>query len=294
MQETDCAAKLARRLVAIGLNALPSNPSLRRPELPESLFGRNRWAWSRYQERLIEPDIVAAWSAPNIQIVLGDPWGLAVVDCDGEDAEALWLRMLEDGDNEHAPTWKVRTGGGGLHTYFRTGDYSPPKETILWKGADKHSQIEILGTGALAIAPPSTHYRTNKPYAWVDRCSPDDIAIPSLMPTWLTERCQLIGEQKKLRRPAPSATSTKDSDGYVALAVSWGLKLAGGASAKGWIPCYRAGRDEGRPSAAISTRSGNYSECGSAAVLSIWDLGVLLGVGPTWQSVKDTYHNRIQ
>ena len=80
------------------------------------------------------------------------------------------------------PTALVKTGGNGLHFYFRTNsDLKFPTKARIF-GADSKYAVDIRGEGGFVVAPPSVHPKTKKPYEWV--LGLDHLSDP---PKWLKE-----------------------------------------------------------------------------------------------------------
>jgi hypothetical protein len=73
----------------------------------------------------------------------------------------------------------------------------------------------------------------------------------------------------------------------VALAVSWGLRLAGPGNAGSlWTPCYAANREDRHPSAQLNRDTGWYRDFATGHTCGFFDLGVLLGKFSTWKDCK--------
>lgn len=126
-----------------------------------------------------------------LAIRAGAPSGIVVLDVDprsGGDAADLIRRY------QLPPSAWVRTGSGGWHLYYRhPGGYLPCSQSRLAPGVD------VRGDGGYAVAPPSVHPRTGRPYAWVSREPVQE------MPPALVRACQ--------PPPAPPvATGTRPAD----------------------------------------------------------------------------------
>jgi hypothetical protein len=106
----------------------------------------------------------------NVGIVTGPVSGIMVLDIDGEEG----LKSLKDAGYpfESFPiTPTVKTGGGGLHLYFRYPEGDPIKTQagILHK-------VDIRAQGGFVVAPPSMH-KSGKRYAWMEGRSLEDVEI---------------------------------------------------------------------------------------------------------------------
>jgi hypothetical protein len=88
--------------------------------------------------------------------------------------------MLDELEGQHGPlpvTWVAKTGGGGLHYYFRS-----PQE-IRNSVAQLGPGLDIRGTGGYVVAPPSRHISSDF-YAWVSGQAPGEVPL-AIMPEWL-------------------------------------------------------------------------------------------------------------
>ena len=132
--------------------------------------------WSRYPEL-------------NLGVVI--PPGVMVLDFDPRHGGELVEFEAEHG--ELPPSWRVQTGSGGWHCYFRLPDgvnvrgekYNPqmPNNGTTFTGVD------ILTTGSYAVAPPSRHV-SGRSYAWDVDHHPADVEIAAA-PDWLIEKLAL-------------------------------------------------------------------------------------------------------
>lgn len=298
-------AKLYRRK---GWNPLPSRPDDKRP------FVR----WSEYVEREYPAGDSEKFATANIQLVTGRRWGLIAIDLDGPEAIERWSQSYP-----RCPrTWVVHSGGSGRHLWFTVPSHIAPLPSgRLWgiwepdsnggKGAwRKHVAIELIGDRKLLMAPPSIHPETVRKYRFLAGSSPRDLAWPAPAPGWLLSLPIL-----KAPRPAPAPRPARDRGPVapvagrydrddviaaiidpVALAESWGLRVAGGPNVAGWCPCHAIDRDDRNPSASIHSDTGIYWEPGEPRAISLFDLAVRLGIYSDWrEAVADLgalYHCR--
>jgi hypothetical protein len=188
-----------------GWNPLPSRADAKRPDLP---------SYAAYWTSPIGPEVLDRWSAPNIQLMCGVHWGLAVVDLDGPEAADAWQAMTL---YRSCPlTWTVRTGGGGLHFWVPTAPVVP-----------------CVPTGGRTF------------------------------------------DRKAVLRAIPDKLS---------LVRSWGLRVRGWVpNVSGWLPCHALGRVDYKVSAGFNLVSGYYAEPPQFR-LSLFEIGVQLGVFPDWQA----------
>ena len=286
----------ARHFFNLGYNPLPSRSDRKSPML--SGFARYRDG-ERIPRQWIEKDPISGldrWWGPNLQLCLGVSWKLMVVDLDGAASQVQWKTWTMR--NKCQPTWTARTGGGGIHMYFKIPhECESLTSRILWKVEScSHSLIEILGDKRLVIAPPSIHVDSGLPYLWVPGRSPMEIERPPECPEW-------VRELTTIPEPALSPTlqhlpdkrvvlasvmgmnysgygtvlDRLSSDRKITLARGWGLRFARSSpNSSGWISCHAIGREDIHPSASYHPESGVYWEHGRNSI-SFAALAVELG-----------------
>ena len=113
------------------------------------------------------------WPTANIGVPTGKSSGLLVLDVDPRDGGPQSLMALEHRNGPLPSTARSRTGGGGVHVFFR---YPPEKEvrnSAGWLGPG----LDVRGEGGYVVVPPS---RTQGTYEWIDRSRPVEAA-------WLIE-----------------------------------------------------------------------------------------------------------
>ncbi|MEV2236681.1 bifunctional DNA primase/polymerase [Micromonospora sp. NPDC049891] len=139
-------------------------------------------------------------TVPNgtLAIRTGAPSGIVVLDVDlgnGGDVADLIRRW------NIPPTAWVRTGSGGYHVHVaHPGGYLPCSQSRIGQGVD------VRGDGGYAVAPPSVHPRTGRPYVWVER------GPLAEMPPALVEACQ---PPPAVVLPAGGATPSTTSSGDI-------------------------------------------------------------------------------
>lgn len=99
----------------------------------------------------------------NFGIRTGKISKVVVMDIDRKSGGFRTLRELKEEGLYLAGVPKVRTGGGGVHYYFRLPDCVEIRNSAgkLGKG------IDIRGEGGQVVAPPSVHPDTKKEYRWL-------------------------------------------------------------------------------------------------------------------------------
>ena len=139
------------------------------------------------------------WPAANVGIATGVASGLAVIDLDGEEAEAS-LRRLETLGFQLSPTLTAATGRG-RHLYFMCNRKLPNKTRGLPGVEEELPGIDLRAEGGYVVAPPSIH-ANGATYRWAD---PE--ADLALLPSWIKAR-----ERRVIAVP-PNRAPTFTGDG---------------------------------------------------------------------------------
>ncbi len=293
------ATAAARYFASIGWNPLPSCSTRKGPAVKD-------YAKYRDGER-IPAEWLVNWRWTNLQICLGVPWGLAVIDLDGCGI-CEWRRWGRRHDI--AKTWTVRTGGGGMHLYWRLPPGLQPCPTRqLWgvpRGDkyQKHQFIELLADKAMVIAPPSRHVDTGRTYCFLPGRGPRELKRPAEIPHFLLSMPGLPSLTPPKRwYPAPHVPSrlrTRKNGLTQALiareqvmaalspqrildiAAGWGLRFTGRMTAGKWAECHAIGREDQHASASVDVTTGVYSEPFQRS-LSFFDIAVELGQVRDWR-----------
>jgi Bifunctional DNA primase/polymerase, N-terminal/Primase C terminal 1 (PriCT-1) len=126
-----------------------------------------------------DPEQVSYWwrNRPdaNIGLVTGT---IIVIDVDPRHGGD---RALAEIESKHSPlpsTWRVTTGGGGEHIYFRA---APGHAPIRNSAGRLGPGIDVRGAGGYVLAPPSRHVSGER-YCW--RCDPRQAPLCRL-PPWI-------------------------------------------------------------------------------------------------------------
>lgn len=139
-----------------------------------------------------------AWPDAGIGGAVGETCGLWVLDVDGPEGLAS-LRQLEREHGALPPTRTVRTGGGGLHLWFRM----PASGRPVGNRARVKPGIDVRGTGGYVVLPPSPH-PSGQPYRL------EDDTAPAEAPLWLID---LVVSKAKRERPAERVVSVSPGAG---------------------------------------------------------------------------------
>lgn len=163
------AAALA--YAAGGWSVIPVEPRGKRP-----LVG-----WVEYQQRIADPDEIAAWFVrwpdANVGIVTGRVSQLVVIDVDARYGGLDSLAGLERAHGPLPATVEAATGGGGRHLYF------VHPGTLLRNRVGVRPGIDLRGDGGCVVAPPSVH-PSGRRYTWGNGRAPDE-TDPAPLPAWL-------------------------------------------------------------------------------------------------------------
>jgi hypothetical protein len=140
--------------------------------------------------------VAAQWARwPDANIALPTGTHFTVLDSDPKYGGDETLRGLE---TEHGPlptTWRVLTGGGGLHVFFQPVPGLRNSTALLGPGLD------IRGEGGYVVAAGSTHV-SGREYVWEIGYGPDDVPLAP-MPAWMRER---------LTKPRGTGNATDDDE----------------------------------------------------------------------------------
>lgn len=273
-----------------GLNPLPSDPARKKPLV----------RFSHLWESRVDMSVFNRFATSNLQVMTGRFWRLLAIDLDGIAAREWFGRRFPD-----VRTWKIRSGGDGLHLWFRlpADTAKPLPRAVLWRGDGPHSAVERLCDRSLVIAPPSIHPRTGSRYKFIDKYnSPATLPFPAECPPWIL-RLEPIRDESaapiansgpRIRREGSARADDvlRSIPDKRSLAASWGLRLAGSApNHAGWIPCRAIGREDRHPSASFSPATGCYWEPGQRPI-GLFTLGVRLGIYADFASAVNDLHLR--
>jgi Bifunctional DNA primase/polymerase, N-terminal len=150
-----------------GVPVFPCQPGAKRPltrnghwDATKDPHAIERW-WKR-------------WPSANVAVPTGKKSGVVVLDVDPATGGPESLAKLGRLGGPVPKTARARTGGGGVHVFFRY-----PRGTEIRNSAGLLGPgLDVRGEGGYVVVPPS---RTQGPYEWVDRSPPAEAS-------WLIER----------------------------------------------------------------------------------------------------------
>ena len=133
--------------------------------------------WQKRSKPRTKREVAALLPNQGIGVLTGH--GLIVVDCDvrGDESGYASLQALYNDHGGVAPPATVRTGGGGLHFWYRT---TIDRGNTVGKLAPL---IDTRGAGGQVVVPPSPH-ATGSAYTWVAGPPPALDDLP-LLPQWM-------------------------------------------------------------------------------------------------------------
>jgi hypothetical protein len=111
------------------------------------------------------------WPYANVGVPTGERSGLLILDVDPRDDGLESLAALERTGGPLPATAKTRTGGGGVHVFFRY----PAGERVRNSTGRLGPGLDVRGEGGYVVVPPS---RTRGAYEWLD-------SSPASGPAWL-------------------------------------------------------------------------------------------------------------
>jgi Bifunctional DNA primase/polymerase, N-terminal len=100
--------------------------------------------------------------AGGIGLPTGKKSGIVVLDVDVDDGGLESLAKLERAGAPVPKIARTRTGGGGIHVFFRYPGSTEIRNSAGLLGPG----LDIRGEGGYVVVPPS---RPQGPYQWVDR-----------------------------------------------------------------------------------------------------------------------------
>ncbi len=148
-----------------GVPVFPCEPGAKRP-----LTRNGHW------DATTDPRVVGRWwqrwPSANVGVPTGKKSGVVVLDVDDGGLESL--AKLERAGAPVPKAARTRTGGGGMHVFFRS-----PRGTEIRNSAGLLGPgLDVRGEGGYVVVPPS---RTQRLYEWFDRS-------PLAEASWLIER----------------------------------------------------------------------------------------------------------
>jgi hypothetical protein len=152
------------------------------PVFPCELGGKRPLTRNGHWDATTDRRAIERWwrrqPSANIGLPTGKKSGILVLDVDVDDGGLESLAKLERAGAPVPKTARTRTGGGGIHVFFRYPGSTEIRNSAGLLGLG----LDVRGEGGYVVVPPS---RTQGPYEWVDR-SP--LAETSWLINRLTER----------------------------------------------------------------------------------------------------------
>ena len=150
-----------------GVPVFPCEPGAKRP-----LTRNGHW------DATTDPRAIGRWwgrwPPANVGVSTGKKSGIVVLDVDPDAGGSESLAKLERAGGPVPMTARARTGGGGIHVFFRNPGWTEIRNSARLLGPG----LDVRGEGGYVVVPPS---RTQSSYQWVDRS-------PLAEASWLIER----------------------------------------------------------------------------------------------------------
>jgi len=146
-----------------------------------------------FKDATADPAVIRQWwtatPTANIGIRTGAGSDIWVVGPDGQQGiDALAELVRQHGGLPDTP--HARTGGGGMHYYYRW----PSSDTITNRRNHHGLPIDVRGAGGYVVAPPSKH-KSGAYYTW--EVSPEEVA-PAEAPAWLLDWARTPAQKTKV------------------------------------------------------------------------------------------------
>ena len=158
-----------------GVPVFPCEPGGKRP-----LTYNGFWDATTNQRRI--RDWWWRWPTANVGVPTGERSDLLVLDVDARGGGFESLAALERENGPLPKTARARTGGGGVHVFFRR----PAGVKVPSSAGRLGSGLDVRGEGGYVVVPRS---RTQSAYEWIDSSPPTEA-------TWLLMRLDQRGETK--------------------------------------------------------------------------------------------------
>jgi putative DNA primase/helicase len=133
------------------------------------------------------------WPNANVGVATGAVSGIWVLDVDPDKGGDRSLAEFEALFETLGPTWRVETGGGGLHYWFRA-----PGEPLRSNAGRLGPGLDVRADGGYVVAPPSRH-RSGHAYRWDEPSCPTRAPILQA-PRWLLD---LLREEPRQKMVPP-------------------------------------------------------------------------------------------
>ena len=236
-----------------GIYTIPIAKDAKKP-----LIQTSNW-WGPSPPKPVPVGLIRQMRPNNIAVQTGVVSGVVVIDVDDPKACQGWFSSVP----RLPSTWTVKTGGGGLHLYYRLPRWleKPLPKVVLWKGTEKHQEVALIGERAMAITAPSRF--TGKMYKWGKGPNPIHCS-PAYLPAWIVKHVISMTKEIALQNSPvviertpwtfPAGLTTPEFDevtNKLETLVAAGLRISGRPNASGWIPCYRPDKEDRNPSASV-------------------------------------------
>jgi hypothetical protein len=170
---------------------------------------------------------------------------LVVIDLDQhKHGDRAWLELTRKPRHHDVHTWRVVSGSGGSHIYFKAPH--PQLRTAEPIHGVEIKAVQSTGTPSYVVGPGSLH-KSGKRYRWALQCHPKEVELAEV-PEWIKTLSPTVKERK--RTPIAewrSLAAARHPDGTRTKAI---CRLAGHLLANPWndpleVYCLLVGYDLG-------------------------------------------------
>lgn len=195
----------AKKFVGLGWHIFPCMPGRKEPLTPRG-----------FKDAVSDVAKVEKWWSMRPKANIGIACGasqLGVLDVDTKNGgRESFQELLKQVGEEAFNTVRARTGGGGVHFFYRTSTFK-----VATSAGKIAKGIDTRGDGGYVVAPPSIHESGNR-YHWVDGCSPWEKPLLAFPPV-------LLERLNAARMESVSLPSTIQNGGRNATLASLGGML---------------------------------------------------------------------
>ncbi len=191
--------------------------------------GKHPITQSGHKDATTERKFIQSWweehPDANIGVVTGKDSNIFVLDIDPRNGGKESLRQLKSKFGNLPKTVKSRTGGKGLHYFFKY-----PAGSIKSSNGGKvlGPGIDLKSDGGYVVVPPS-HHASGGDYAWINPPGSTMIkAIPSSLKKFILSAVKKSGDKKKKKKPkADNAAISEGQRNNTLLSFAGGMVRQG-------------------------------------------------------------------
>lgn len=171
------------------------------------------------------------WPWANIGIPTGKASGALAIDVDPRHGGETQLLKLQEQHGALPPTLTSKTGGGGVHYFFRYEANVPNSTAKVAAG------IDVKSDGGYVVAPPSIH-RSGKHYEWNGADHFELTAVPNWLLALIREPVQW-GDGTVSGRPRAELTICEGARNAVLTSLAGSMRRVTCAGRASKPPCFK-------------------------------------------------------